>query len=111
MPIDGDTQDANSISTLVTVNEIPSGADEIVTVDGDSMEPDYPLGSKIYLHYQTTIESGELAVVHVQDEGVTFKQIYIDEQEQTITLHSLNDIYEDRIFKCGEISIIGKVID
>ncbi|WP_056992848.1 XRE family transcriptional regulator [Lacticaseibacillus saniviri] len=110
-PINGDDQDGLATMERVSVTDIPHGTDEIVTVDGDSMEPYYPKYSQIFVHWQDTIEDGELAVVHVCDEGVTFKQIYLDDDEKKIILHSLNDKYDDREFEADEIHIIGKVLN
>lgn len=110
-PINGDDQDSQASHTRVNVEDIPRGTDEIITVAGDSMEPDYPKYSQIFVHWQPVIESGDLAVVRVDDEGVTFKQVFIDRKKKCITLHSLNPEYSDRSFYNGEISIIGKVLN
>lgn len=110
-PIDGDTQDAEVRRTRVNVDDIPASADEIVTVEGDSMEPDYPKYSQIFVRWQDTIDDGDLAVVRVADEGVTFKQVSRDYQQKKIVLHSLNDKYPDRYLDPEDISIIGVVLN
>lgn len=110
-PIDGATQDAEVHRTRVNVDDIPASADEIVTVEGDSMEPDYPKYSQIFVRWQDTIDDGDLAVVRVADEGVTFKQVSRDYQQKKIVLHSLNDKYPDRCLDPEDISIIGVVIN
>lgn len=109
-PIDGDTQDADAVSTVVKIEDIPHGTDEIVTVDGDSMQPDFMRGDQIYIHWQPTIDSGDLAIVRVRDEGVTFKQIMLDKRGQKIVLHSINPDYPDRRLDCDEVEVIGKVL-
>lgn len=110
-PIDGDAQDVEAHRTRVNVDDIPASADEIVTVEGDSMEPDYPKYSQIFVRWQDTIDDGDLAVVRVADEGVTFKQVSRDYQQKKIVLHSLNDKYPDRYLDPEDISIIGVVIN
>lgn len=110
-PIDGDAQDAEAHRTRVNVDDIPASADEIVTVEGDSMEPDYPKYSQIFVRWQDTIDDGDLAVVRVADEGVTFKQVSRDYQQKKIVLHSLNDKYPDRYLDPEDISIIGVVLN
>lgn len=110
-PIDGATQDAEVRRTRVNVDDIPASADEIVTVEGDSMEPDYPKYSQIFVRWQDTIDDGDLAVVRVADEGVTFKQVSRDYQQKKIVLHSLNDKYPDRYIDPEDVSIIGVVIN
>lgn len=109
-PIDGDAQDADAVSTVVKIEDIPHGTDEIVTVDGDSMQPDFMRGDQIYIHWQPTIDSGDLAIVRVRDEGVTFKQIMLDKRGQKIVLHSINPDYPDRRLDCDEVEVIGKVL-
>lgn len=110
-PIDGATQDAEVRRTRVNVDDIPASADEIVTVEGDSMEPDYPKYSQIFVRWQDTIDDGDLAVVRVADEGVTFKQVSRDYQQKKIVLHSLNDKYPDRYLDPEDVSIIGVVLN
>lgn len=111
LPINGENQDSQASHSRVNVEDIPSGTDEIITVAGDSMEPDYPKYSQIFVHWQPVIENGDLAVVRVEDEGVTFKKVFIDGKKKCITLHSLNPEYPDRSFYDGEISIIGRVLN
>ncbi|WP_203663447.1 XRE family transcriptional regulator [Lacticaseibacillus sp. 53-4] len=110
-PIDGATQDAEVRRTRVNVDDIPASADEIVTVEGDSMEPDYPKYSQIFVRWQDTIDDGDLAVVRVADEGVTFKQVSRDYQQKKIVLHSLNGKYPDRYIDPEDVSIIGVVLN
>lgn len=110
-PIDGDTEDTTATLSRVHVDDIPSGTNEIVTVEGDSMEPDYPKYSQIFVHWQSTVDDGDLAIVHVAEEGVTFKQIYLDYESKTIILHSLNPEYDDRKFDEGDVKVIGKVLN
>lgn len=38
-PINGEDQDTQLIHKLIAGEKVPAGADELVTVDGDSMEP------------------------------------------------------------------------
>ncbi|WP_338214912.1 LexA family protein [Lacticaseibacillus salsurivasis] len=45
------------------------------------------------------------------DEGVTFKQVSRDYQQNKIVLHSLNDAYPDRYFDPEDIIIIGVVLN
>lgn len=66
----------------------------------------YQLGDQICIHWQQVIESGELAVVRVRGEVVTFKQIRLDAKE----LHRLNDAYLGREFSYEKVEIIGRVI-
>ncbi len=109
-PIDGDLEDSNTSTLIVEQTSIPNGADEIVTIAGDSMEPTYEDGSQVFIHYQPEVEQGEIAVVAIEGEGVTCKKIYYDWEEGTITLNSINEQYPDREFPMNEVRVIGKVI-
>ena len=110
LPIDGDSEDALQQQLVVSRDEIPRGADEVITIAGDSMEPDLPKGSKQFIHYQPVPDSdGQIMVVNIKDEGVTCKKLYRDGDK--IKLVSINDKYEPMIYPADEIKVIGKVID
>uniref|UniRef100_UPI00403FA8BB S24 family peptidase n=1 Tax=Lentilactobacillus hilgardii TaxID=1588 RepID=UPI00403FA8BB len=80
-----------------------------MTVDGDSMEPLLKKGSQVFIHYQPEVENGEIAIVHIRDIGVTCKKLYVNE-DNTVTLRSINEAYDDMSFDCDEVNVIGKVI-
>lgn len=105
-PIDGDTQDSNA--TVVRSTEVPSGADELVTIAGDSMEPLLTQGSQVFIHWQPVVENGEIAIVSIEGDGVTCKKFYLEDDK--IRLVSINESYEDMIFDREEVRVIGKVI-
>ena len=110
LPINGDSEDALQQQLVVSRDEIPRGADEVITIAGDSMEPDLPKGSKQFIHYQPVPDSdGQIMVVNIKDEGVTCKKLYRDGNK--IKLVSINDKYEPMIYPADEIKVIGKVID
>ena len=87
---------------------VPNGANELVRITGDSMEPLIKKGSEVYLRYQPTVEDGEIAIVRVEDEGVTCKHIYRDGKD--VILKSENPKYEDLIVDAEKVSVIGKVL-
>ena len=87
---------------------VPNGANELVQITGDSMEPIIKKGSEVYLRYQPTVEDGEIAIVRVEDDGVTCKYLYRD--GQNIILRSENPKYEDIVVDANKISVIGKVL-
>lgn len=87
-----------------------SGADYAFQVDGDSMFPSYHNGDMVYIRRQSTLENGEIGIVSYNNKGY-LKQFYKD--EDTITLVSVNEDYEDMIITIDEdtaFNIIGKVI-
>lgn len=109
-PLYGDTQDEEASIMIVDQREVPADADEIVTIAGDSMEPDYPQGSQVFIHYQPEVAEGEVAIVAIQDEGVTCKKVYYDFDEKKIILESINEDYDDMVYPMDEIRVIGKVL-
>ena len=87
---------------------VPNGANELVQITGDSMEPLIKKGSEVYLRYQPTVEDGEVAIVRVEDEGVTCKYLYRD--GKNVILKSENQKYGDLIVDAEKVSVIGKVL-
>jgi SOS-response transcriptional repressor LexA len=87
---------------------VPNGANELVQITGDSMEPIIKKGSEVYLRYQPTVEDGEIAIVRVEDEGVTCKYLFRD--GKNIVLKSENSKYDDIVVDAEKVSVIGKVL-
>ena len=87
---------------------VPNGANELVRITGDSMEPLIKKGSEVYLRYQPTVEDGEVSIVRVEDDGVTCKYLYRD--VKNIILKSENPEYEDIVVDAEKVSVIGKVL-
>lgn len=87
---------------------VPNGANELVRITGDSMEPLIKKGSEVYLRYQPTVEDGEVAIVRVEDEGVTCKYLFRD--GKNVILKSENPKYEDLIVDAEKVSVIGNVL-
>ena len=87
---------------------VPNGANELVQITGDSMEPVIKKGSEVYLRYQPTVEDGEVAIVRGEAEGVTCKYLYRD--GKNVILKSENPKYEDLIVDAEKVSVIGKVL-
>lgn len=87
---------------------VPNGANELVQIIGDSMEPIIKKGSEVYLRYQPTVEDGEVAIVRIEDEGVTCKYLFRD--GENIVLKSENSKYDDIVVDASKVSVIGKVL-
>lgn len=95
--------------TTVNTN-VPDCADCALVIHGNSMEPDYMNGSIVFYKRQNTVENGELAIVDIDGDGVTFKKVIFDYDNQQVILRSLNKKYEDRVLKDEEYKIVGKVV-
>ena len=89
---------------------VPSNADFAVPIIGDSMEPVIKNGQFVFVKEQPDVEDGEIAIVEIDGDGVTCKEVYKDYESQTIILRSINELYEDRVVSPEQIRIIGKVI-
>ncbi|AUJ29595.1 XRE family transcriptional regulator [Liquorilactobacillus hordei] len=106
-PIDGDYEDAQQ--EIIVRSEVPRGADEVITIAGDSMEPLLMKGSQAFVHYQPTPDTdGQIVIVSIKGDGVTCKRVY--REDGNIRLKSINEKYEDMVFPAEDIRIIGKII-
>ncbi|WP_436677425.1 S24 family peptidase [Lactiplantibacillus plantarum] len=90
--------------------DVPRGADTAIRIQGDSMEPLIHDGQIIFYHQQEEVENGEIAIVEIDGDGVTCKQIYYDYTSDEVILRSINKKYEPRHVKDDQLRIIGKVI-
>lgn len=95
--------------TTVNTN-VPDCADCALVIHGNSMEPDYMDGSIVFYKRQESVENGELAIVDIDGDGVTFKKVIFDYDNQQVILRSLNSEYNDRVLKDEEYKIVGKVV-
>lgn len=90
--------------------DVPHGADTAIRIQGDSMEPLIHDGQIIFYHQQEEVENGEIAIVEIDGDGVTCKQIYYDYTSDEVILRSINKKYEPRHVKADQVRIIGRVI-
>ena len=100
--------DVDAEMGVLSSSIVPNGANELVQITGDSMEPLIKKGSEVYLRYQPIVEDGEIAIVRIEDDGVTCKYLYRD--GKNIILKSENPEYEDIVVDAEKVSVIGKVL-
>lgn len=83
-----------------------------INVVGNSMEPAIPNGSSILVHKQSSVDSGEIAVIIIDgDEAVVKKVIY---GKDWVELISLNPDYKPRRFEKSDalrLTIVGLVTE
>lgn len=101
---------ADTINDISINTDVPNSADCALVVRGNSMETDYMDGSIVFYKRQEMVESGELAIIEIDGEAVTFKKIIFDYENQQVILRSLNPEYPDRVLKEESYRIIGKVV-
>ena len=79
-------------------------ADELVTVSGASMEPDFRSGESVYIEHTPSLSVGETGLFIINGEGFI-------KQYQGDHLHSLNPQYKDiPLSEFDEIRIVGRVL-
>jgi len=84
----------------------------IIRVEGDSMYPKIEDGDSIQVLRQDFAENGQVAVLLIDGEDAVVKQFFHDPDAKTVTLHSFNPDYKDRVFEGIEITklrILGVV--
>lgn len=92
------------------LQQIPDKADFVLTIKGDSMEPEIENGSKVFVQSTNIVENGETAIIEVDGDGVTCKKVKYDYDNQKIVLQSLNAKYEDMIFDNNRVRVVGRVL-
>jgi len=77
--------------------------------EGDSMvEAGITPGSFLLFSPDLEVQSGDIAVVEVDEEGLTVKQVFL--RGNLVVLQPRNSRYEPRILEREEVSIKGKVL-
>lgn len=82
-----------------------------LNIIGDSMEPQILEGDLALVHKQSTIASGDLAVVLIGDEEATIKRVF--KAGKDLVLQPFNSSYPVRVFghkEQNELRILGKVV-
>lgn len=100
------------VEYMPTYITCPSEQDKYIwiNVHGDSMSPLIDDGSKILVKKQSSVDSGQIAAVLVDDEDAVVKKVLYS--SDTIELHSVNPYYPPRVFKDKDITrvqILGLV--
>lgn len=67
-------------------------------------------GSFVLVRKQEYVETGEIAVVMVDDENATVKRVYYNEEMNSITLQPDNSDYAPQTYPAEYVRIIGKVV-
>ena len=95
---------AQGEEVFLFADQISDSADEIIRVNGNSMEPTYYDGDQVLIRHTSNIRPGEIGVFVCGDTG------YIKEYQKD-GLHSHNPAYAPITFKDGEpVKCIGKVL-
>lgn len=100
------------VDYMPTYITCPSEQDKYIwiNVHGDSMSPLIDDGSKILIKKQSSVDSGQIAAVLVDDEEAVVKKVLYN--DNTVELHSVNPYYPPRVFKNNDVTrvqILGLV--
>lgn len=100
------------VDYMPTYITCPSEQDKYIWINvyGDSMSPLIDDGSKILIKKQTSVDSGQIAAVLVDDEEAVVKKVLYN--DNTVELHSVNPYYPPRVFKNNDVTrvqILGLV--
>lgn len=107
---------AAAVDSVVDYTSLPfrskSEADETICikVQGDSMSPKIENGDLIQVHRQTSVDSGDIAVVLLDGDNGFVKKV--DYTETSITLTSLNYNYPPIVLQGEDVQrvrVVGKV--
>ena len=85
-------------------NPLVRNADEVVTVSGASMEPQFLDGDQVLIEYCSDIRNGDIGCFYVPGIGGVIKQKLYDR------LHSLNPQFDDIIVSEEGARIVGRVL-
>lgn len=109
----------SAIEDIIDYEEIDeqtanSGEYFALKIKGDSMEPRMTSGDVVIVRSQSTIESGDIAIVLINGEEATCKKI--KQTPEGIMLISLNPAYEPMFYSKKQIKelpvrILGKVVE
>ena len=95
---------SETYKVFIRVNPKARRADEIVTVSGSSMEPEFHHGQDVYVEHTPDLEIGEIGLFVVNGNG------YI-KQLQNGYLHSLNPEYEDiELHESDTARCVGRIL-
>lgn len=80
-------------------------------VKGDSMAPKISEGDVAIIHWQPTVENGQIAAVRINGETSTLKKFYQDGSR--VTLVSLNPSYPPMMYDLREddVEILGRLVE
>lgn len=91
-------------------DDVPDDADYAVGIKGESMEPDIPDGSTVWVKRSYTVDDGDIVIAWIDGEGTVCKQARC-KGDKIICLHSLNPAYPDITGQeLSELRIYGIVV-
>lgn len=89
---------------------IPAGADFGIRISGNSMEPEIPDGSTVFVRSAPSIDPGRIGIFVLNGEAYC-KKLIVDKTQRQIRLVSLNPAYQDIIVSESDVCrTVGQVI-
>lgn len=91
----GSPIEAGSDLEYVAFEDAPDGTSYAVRLAGDSMTPDYPDGSIVFVHQQDTAMDGDIVIAYIPGQGALCKRARY-RGDRLVALESLNATYAVR---------------
>lgn len=89
---------------------VPDRTDFGVLISGDSMEPNIPNGSTVFVQSAPTVDAGEIGIF-VLDGKSYCKMLSVDHDRGQVRLISVNSAYADiPIGEADELRTLGRVL-
>lgn len=97
--------DASGEEEPIRRDRITEQADEIITVDGDSMEPTFHDGDDLLIEHTETLSPGEIGIIIINGEG------FVKEYRENGVYSHNEESYPFRRFQPGDnVRIVGRVL-
>ena len=96
---------------LLPEDAVPEHADFSVKLSGDSMEPDYPDGSIVFVRRTVDIEAGDIVIAWIPGEGMVCKKAVV-ENERIMGLTSINPTGPSFVGeRLSDMRVYGKIVN
>lgn len=83
---------------------------EIITITGDSMEPELSSGDKVFVDRNKVVPNEKEIFIMRTPNGLFVKRLKFSADKRSVDIVSSNSIYPNKTFDIDEVGIAGKVI-
>lgn len=91
------------------ISQVPNKTDFGIKISGDSMEPNIPDGSTVFVQASIAIDSNKIGIFILNGQAYC-KKLFVDKDKQEIRLVSLNSKYDDIIIReSDDFRTVGQV--
>lgn len=83
---------------------------EIITITGDSMEPELSDGDKVFVDRNKVVPNEKEIFIVRTPNGLFVKRLKFSSDKKSVTIISSNSVYESESFDIDEVGVVGKVV-